>query len=155
MQGNKSCVHSLAIAPWDECAYADRLCYRGHPCRRGPQVPQLIIFGIYINTMGLFQNESTQDLVLSFVTLSLSVLSLVYNLVGVCVGCHRWSDPDKRSGGAMDSAAIGGAPVPNDYAFTVANPMFTLPTDPAVATTLTTPDKPRTTKNGRPACACA
>lgn len=127
----------------------------GHPCRRGLQVPQLIIFGIYINTMGLFQNESTQDLVLSIVTLSLSVLSLVYNLVGVCVGCYRWSDPDKMSGGAMDHDAVGNAPAPNNYASTVANPMFNQPTDPAVATTETTPDKPRTTENGRPAHACA
>ena len=44
------------------------------------------------------------------------------------------------------------ASAPNNSEATISNPMFTLPTDSAIATTLTTP---RTTKNGQPAYACA
>ena len=64
-------------------------------------MPQLVIVGIYLNTMGLpFQGnqdtsrDTTQDDVLSVITLTLSILSLVYNMVEICVGCRNWNIDD-------------------------------------------------------------
>ena len=59
-------------------------------CACNPQVPQLVIFCVYINAMGLFTGESTQGDMLSLFTLLLSLLSLVYNLFEIYTGCRNW-----------------------------------------------------------------
>ena len=77
-------------------------------------LPQLVIFGLYVNTMGLFEQDFLSN-VLTISSFTLSLGSLLWSLSDVISGLEKWNARGATAKNKILAARQGGVDAPRRY----------------------------------------